>query len=154
MKKEDHFSKMHIVLSLTFILLASANCISANEIPAISIVSDSRPGVSVLHGLTKLTNALQAKKFTFEKVGSISEAKGKLIIVTGLSSGDGEAAKILKAGNHVIPKVSEALTIWKTKWQTKPVWVISGFDDRGLMYGLLDLAVQIGWSSDKKNPLG
>jgi hypothetical protein len=32
--------------------------------------------------------------------------------------------------------------------------VISGFDDRGLMYGLLDLAVQIGWSSDKKNPLG
>lgn len=60
-----------------------------------------------MHGLTKLTNALLAKNITFEKVGSVIEAKGKLIIVTGLSLGEDEAAQMLKAENHVVPEVSE-----------------------------------------------
>ncbi|MDP3001876.1 MAG: hypothetical protein Q8N38_01950 [Bacteroidales bacterium] len=153
MKIKVSFLKMWILKSLTFILLTSLNCYAANEIPEVSIVADNRPGVSVLHGLTKLTNALQAKNIIFEKVGSLSEAKGKWIIVTGLSSGGGEAAQMLKAGNYAMPEISEALTIRKTKGQNKSVWVISGFDDRGLMYGLLDVAIRIGWGADRKNPM-
>ena len=150
---KDNFLKLPVLKSLILVLLTSLNCVAANEIPTISIVTDYRPGVSVLHGLNKLTTALQAKKITFEKVGSLNKAKGKLIIITGLSLGKGEAANILKADNHVIPELSEALTVWKTKWQNKPIWVISGFDDRGLMYGLLDVSIQIGWGDDKNNPL-
>ena len=93
------------------------------------------------HGLTKLANALQAKNLTFEKVGSTNEARGKSVIVSGLAYGEGAAAQMLKAGNRNVPRVSEALTIWKTDWHKKPLWVISGFDDRGLMYGLLDVVV-------------
>ena len=145
--------RLYVLRSLTFILLPTFNCNAGNIIPEISIVTDNRPGTSFLHGLTKLTNALKSKNIIFEKVDAINEAKGKLIIVTGLSTGLGEAAKMLKKGNQVVPQVSEALSIWKTDWQTKPVWVVSGFDDRGLMYGLLDVATQIGWSTDKKNPM-
>jgi hypothetical protein len=153
MKMKDCFLKLPVIESLTFILLSSLNCFAINVTPEVSIVTDKSPGISFLHGLTKLTNSLQAKNITFEKAVSLSEAKGKLIIVAGLSAGDGEAAKIMKAGNHIIPEVSEALTTWKTKWQNKIIWVIGGFDDKGLMYGLLDVAIRIGWSEDSKNPM-
>ncbi|MCK5702571.1 MAG: hypothetical protein KAI29_15510, partial [Cyclobacteriaceae bacterium] len=153
MKIKDCFLKLPPLKYLVFILLAFTNCNTNNEIPGISIVTDDKPGVIVLHGLTKLTNALQEKNITFEKVGTVTEAKGKMVIVTGLSSGEGEAAQMLKAGNHVVPKVPEALTIWKTRRQNKTVWVISGFDERGLMYGLLDVAIRIGWVADRENPM-
>ncbi|MEJ7739299.1 MAG: hypothetical protein WKF97_17875 [Chitinophagaceae bacterium] len=126
---------------------------AAGQNPDISIVTDKAPGVAVLNGLTKLTDALGAKHIIFEKCGSLKEAKGKSVIVTGLASGEGEAAGMLRSGSRAIPAVTEALTVWKTDWETKPVWVISGFDDRGLMYGLLDVANRISWSTNKSSPL-
>ena len=99
------------------------------------LVLDRTQGISVLHGLTKLTNALTAKKVSFEKVESLQDARGTSIIVVGISNGEGSASKLLLAGNHQVPQISEALTIWKTSWQKTPVLLISGFDDRGLMYG-------------------
>lgn len=137
----------------SFILLISLFSCTDNQNPELSIVTDKTPGVVVSHGLTKLTDALLAKNITFEKVGSVDEANGKSVIVAGLANGDGTASQMLKSGNHTMPQVAEALTIWKTDWQKKPVWVISGFDDRGLMYGLLDVANRIGWSSNTKSPL-
>ncbi|MCX6239323.1 MAG: hypothetical protein NTY07_17515 [Bacteroidia bacterium] len=150
---EENKFKQLAFMSLIFILLTIVNCFAANKTPTISIVTDAIPGTSVLHGITKLSNALKAKNVTFEKIGSIAEAKGASIIVAGLSSGAGDAAKILKSGNRAVPETPEALTIWKTVVNTRKVWVISGFDDRGLMYGLLDFATQIGWGSDKNNPM-
>jgi len=150
---KNFFLKLSVLKSLAFILLSSINSYASIENPVISIVTDNAPGVSVQHGLSKLTNALQVKNITFEKVSSLGEAKGKLIIVTGLSSGEGVAAQMLKKGNHKVPEVSEALTIWKTTWQNKPTWVISGFDDTGLMYGLLDVANRVSWSTDQKSPM-
>lgn len=136
-----------------FFVLISVNFCEANKDPELSIITDKTPGVSVAHGLAKLSDALRAKNISFEKVQSMSEARGKYFIVTGLASGDGAAARMLKAGNRSLPEVSEALTIWKTNWQNKPAWVISGSDDRGLMYGLLDIAQRIGWSTDAKSPM-
>jgi len=100
-----------------------------------------------------LSETLQTKNISFEKVGSIEKAKGKTIIVAGLSSGEGVASHMLKTGNHAVPKVPEALTIWRTDRQKKPAWVVSGFDDVGLMYALLDITEQISWGSRKRSPL-
>ena len=152
MKKILCFVKRSIVTFLSLFLILSFSYATIED-PEVSIVTDKAPGVSVLYGLTKLTDALLAKNITFEKVGSINEAQGKTVIVTGLAYGDGAASQMLKTGNHTVPPVAEALTIWKTYWQKKPVWVISGFDDRGLMYGLLDVASRIGWSSRRKSPM-
>jgi hypothetical protein len=60
---------------------------------------------------------------------------------------------MLKAANRIGPQAPESLAIWKTNWQKKPVWVVSGFDDRGLMYGLLDVADRVGWSANRNSPL-
>lgn len=136
-----------------FLLISSQACVQINGDPEISIVSDNAPGQPVLHALTKLTDALSAKNVTFELVNSLEDARGKSMIVTGMAHGEGVASQMLKSANRNAPSVPEALTIWKTDWQEKPVWVVSGFDDRGLMYGLLDVADRIGWSSDPNSPL-
>ncbi|MDB5245933.1 MAG: hypothetical protein JWQ40_327 [Segetibacter sp.] len=139
-------------LSLLLLILNST-VYGAADIPEVSIVTDQTPGVSVTSGVTKLTDALKAKNIVFEQVGTIKEAKGKLVIVAGLSVGGGEAARLLKDANRTLPDVPEALTIWKTNWQKKRVWVINGTDDRGLMYGLLDVADRVSWNADSKSPL-
>ena len=153
MKTKNCYLRRNVFLVLVLILSISLKCSATDESPQISIVTDNSPGVLVLHGLSKLTDALQAKNISFEKTGSVFDSKGQLIIVTGLSSGTGEAAKMLKTGNHQVPEVSEALTIWKTTRENKTIWVISGYDDRGLMYGLLDVAIRIAWSTDKRSPM-
>ncbi|MEX2235288.1 MAG: hypothetical protein WD824_24200 [Cyclobacteriaceae bacterium] len=151
MKKMTGFVKWLGFNSILFLLTINLNCLGANENPEVSIVTDKTPGASVSHGLTKLTDVLQAKGISFEKVFSLNAARGKSVIVTGLAYGEGAAAQMLKAGSRSVPQVPEALTMWKTDWQKKPVWVISGFDDRGLMYGLLDMADRISWDTDGKS---
>ena len=153
MRKKLCFPKCIIKLIATYILIISFNTCNSNKTPQISIISDKTSGQPVLHGLNKLMDALNIKNIPFEKVESIEKANGDLIIVTGLAYKDGLASQMMKTGGHTIPQLPEALTIWKTKWQKKPVWVISGFDDRGLMYALLDVADRIGWSNNSKNPM-
>ncbi len=139
--------RLLVVLPVLFLAL-----FTNGQKPLISIVTDHEPGIPVQHGISKLVETLNAKNITFEEIQSVKNAKGDWIIAAGLSHGDNEAAKILKAGNHSVPGVSQSVAVWKTQWEGKPVLVISGFDDTGLMYGLLDLAKQIGYN-DSKNSL-
>ncbi len=153
MKRINFCVKWPILNAIPFLLISSLTGYAATENPSLSIITDQTPGTSVSHGLTKLTNALKAKNISFEKVKSMKEARGKSVIAVGLASGKGAAAQLLKAGNHTVPELAEALTIRKTNWQNKPAWVISGFDDRGLMYALLDVANRISWSTEGESPM-
>ena len=149
MKKITSLLMLHSVL----FLLINLHCFAQGHTTQVSIVAEKSQGVPVSQAINKLIDAFKAKNITVEKIGSLDEARGNLIIVTGLSSGGGVAANLLKTANHLVPKVAEALTIWKTDWKKKPVWLISGFDDRGLMYGLLDVADRVSWSTDSKAPM-
>lgn len=153
MKKMRCLIRRSVPASLLFLLATGLNGYAAGGAPELSIITGKTPGAAVSNGLMKLTDALKAKNITFEKVGSIGEAGGKWIIVTGLASGENGAAQMLRAGGHTAPRTPEALTVWKTNWKNKPVWVVSGFDDRGLMYALLDVANRISWSTDPKFPM-
>ncbi|HMF71290.1 MAG TPA: hypothetical protein VK616_07430, partial [Flavitalea sp.] len=95
-------------LGLGFLFYLLGICLTsraASENPELSIISDKVAGASVTHGLNKLTEALKAKKISFEQVTSVNDARGKMIIVTGLASGSGVAAQTLKDGSHAIPEV-------------------------------------------------
>jgi len=52
------------------------------------------------------------------------------------------------------PEGAESLLIRRGKWNGKTAWLVSGADDRGLMYALLDVADRVGWAADPNNPLG
>ena len=148
---ESTFNKS---LSFLWVLLAiSLIACTGKQVPKISIITDATIGSPVSHGLTTLTANLDKQNIPYEKVSSIAEAHGDILLVAGLSSGAGEAAKLLLEANKQMPAEAEALTIWKTEVQQKPAWVINGFDDRGLMYGILDVAERVSWSTDRKAPL-
>jgi len=139
--------------SFFWILIAiSLVACTDNTIPRISIITDPSFGSPVAHGLATLSSNLENHHISYEKVNSIEKARGQFLLVTGLSSGTGVAAKLLKEANQKIPNVPEALAVWRTEFQQKPTWVINGFDDRGLMYGLLDVAERITWGSDVNVP--
>lgn len=121
--------------------------------PRVSIVCDGKPGAPVLYAIGRLEEALNAKHIVFEKAASVKEARAAQVIVAGLAPGGGEAAALLKAAGRAVPAKAEALTVWKSTRGDKQVWVIGGYDDRGLMYALLDAATRIGWSSEHASPL-
>lgn len=99
--------------ALFIIIMISLNSWAADQDPEVSIVTDKAPGLPVVHGLNRLTDALGSKNIPFEKVASVNEAREKWLILTGLASGEGAAARMLKDGSHTVPKVSEPWTIWK-----------------------------------------
>ncbi|MEO8885965.1 MAG: hypothetical protein ABI367_07870 [Mucilaginibacter sp.] len=120
--------------------------------PNVSIVTDKTNGAPVTHALNKLISALTAKHISFEQVTSINNAHGQSVIVAGAATGAGDAAQLLKAAKYTVPKVAQALTIRKTNWRNKSVWVISGFDDTGIMYAILDVADKVHYAGSKNDP--
>ncbi|MDR2057373.1 MAG: hypothetical protein LBP83_03650 [Dysgonamonadaceae bacterium] len=139
------------VLSLLFILLVVTG--AGKSDPEISIITDNSMEQTAMHGLKKLMEALDMKHISYEKVISGSEVHGRIVLVAGKTQGNGLAARLLGKGNYDIPQVTEALIIRKTHFGGKPMLVIGGYDNRGLMYGLLDVANRISWSDDQSNPL-
>lgn len=121
--------------------------------PVVSLVTDEKPGPAASHGAEKLLGALRGKGVAVERAALPEAARGKFLIVTGRAEGDGPAARLLKAGKHPAPEGPEALVIRRTEWNGKPVWLLAGSDDRGVMYAELDVADRVGWGADPGAPL-
>ncbi len=135
---------------LVFMVMIMWSC--DNGLPEVSIVMSDTDSHVVKHGHKQLISSLAKQHISHETVNDLSEARGKHLLIAGLTSSTGTAAQLLKDNEQQIPKVAEALTIWQTVADDKPAWVINGFDDRGLMYGLLDLADRVSWSTDQQAP--
>src|SRR2546425_5872188 len=138
-----------------FLLLIIAPCKSQSNSPqvTISVVADSAAGLAAKHGLNKVITALKAKGVAVEQAASLDAARGKVTLVTGLASGSGAAARLLKHLKIAPPIGTESLLTRHVNWHGKKVLLVSGADDRGLMYALLDVADRISWAADAKNPL-
>ncbi len=121
--------------------------------PTVSIVTDAAPSQIARHGMDKIVAALKDKRVPFEWAASLEAAKGKVLVVAGLANGGDAAATLLKGSGRSVPKRAESLAIQKVDWHGKPAWVIGGSDERGLMYGELDVADRIGWSDHAGRPL-
>ncbi len=125
---------------------------AAAEEPIVSLITDTSLSPAASHGIEKLSAALRAKGLACQKAASLDDAQGKFVIVAGLAAGDGPASRLLKEGSHPVPEGPEALVIRRTQWKGRPLCLIAGSDDRGLMYAALDVADRIGWSTDPGTP--
>lgn len=114
---------------------------------AVSLMVDDRPAAPVRHGLGKLRQALEAKGAQVEEVNSLQKAKADTVVVAGLASGAGEAAKLLTELKLTPPGTPESLLIRKLDRKGKTVVLVAGADARGLMYALLDVADRVGWAA-------
>jgi hypothetical protein len=119
----------------------------------VSIITDARPRAPVKHGLETLKDALGQKNVSYQESTLLESAPGKTCIVVGLAAGNGSSAQLVQAQGISVPGASEAFVVKHCPDQNgKSVWLIAGSDERGLMYGELEVAERLGWSSDSGNP--
>jgi len=118
----------------------------------VSVVTDAKPGLAAQHGLKQLKKALQSKGVVVEEVRSVSASKATLVIAAGLGSGPGATANLLQEFQITPPEGPESILIDYARQKDKLLQFVSGGDDRGLMYALLDVADRIGWAS-ASNPV-
>ncbi len=149
------FCRPPVVLTVSAMsLLFAVTCnLQAAQSPSISLVTDTQMGPAARHGVSKVRSVLRAKGIKIEQTTSLETARGDLLLVLGLSSGAGPAAALHSSLDIPRPVESESLVIRHVKWSGKKVLLVSGADDRGLMYALLDVADRIGWAEDPQNPL-
>jgi hypothetical protein len=152
LKQRFEFSAAPILLAVSLLHVTTLNLHAAQN-STVSLVTDSRMGPAARHGVSKVRLALQAKTVRVEQTTSLETARGDLLLVLGLSYGSGPAAGLHESLDISKPTEAESLLIRHTKWAEKNVILVSGADDRGLMYALLDVADRIGWAGDTKNPL-
>src|SRR4030042_4349269 len=136
-------------------LLFAVTCnLQAAQSPTISLVTDMQMGPAARHGVSKVRLALRAKGIQIEQSTSLETARSHQLLVLGLSRETGPAATLHSSLDIPRPVEAESLLIRHVKWSGKKGLLVSGADDRGLMYALLDVADRIGWAEDPKNPLG
>ena len=135
------------------LFVAAPPLLAEDDAVSISIIADGLPGPGTRHGLRKVRAALREKGVRFEQVSSLRKAKGRIEIVAGVADGSGAAAKLLKSIDISAPEGTESLLIHKIERKRRKLLLVTGGDDRGLMYALLDVADRIGWAGDPKNPL-
>src|SRR5262245_31415287 len=152
MSKGTGIRRACLLMGLGIAWTADTPPLTAAE-PLVSIVTETTPGPAAAHGLEKLIAALQAKGASCERTASLDRARGKFLVAAGLAGGDGLVSRLLKPSGRPVPEGPEGLVIRRTEWRGKPVWVIAGSDDRGLMYAALDVADRVGWSDDPGTPL-
>ena len=119
----------------------------------VSLIADKTPGAPARHGLEKVKAALAARGVGFEEAASLPSARGRFLLVAGLGSAAGPASELAKALAITPPAAPESLLIRNAEWKGKPLVLLTGAEDRGLMYSLLETANRIGWAADAAMPL-
>jgi dienelactone hydrolase len=154
--KKAYFSRAAFTFCVMILLpLAAAPWSGPNASPqvTVTIVSDDSPGLATRHGLDKLAAALKARGADVAQTNSLESVRGETLIVAGRATASGAAAALYKSLGVAAPESAESLLIRRTKWNGKTALLVSGADDRGLMYALLDVADRVGWAADPNNPL-
>lgn len=144
---------MERFLAATIALATSIAPVPADAVEAqVSIVAESSLGAAAQHGLDRVTKALSVLGTEIERAGTPETARGRTMLIVGLRSSQTVPKELLPAGDRALPDGPEALVVSLTTLKDKPVLLVVGSDDRGLMYGLLDVAQRIGWAADARNP--
>ncbi len=137
--------RMCVVVLLAVFVLGSPVWSAAR----VSVVGFEDAGAPVRHGLDKVVGALAEKGANVEKVGDLKSANGKVIIVADVGGKTSAGAALLAQLKLKAPSACEALLVRNMSWKGRKAVLLSGADERGLMYALLDTADRIGWAQDK-----
>jgi len=117
------------------------------------VIVNGTLGPAARHGLRELRRALQGASLSFEECATLdAAARGRTLLVVG-PPGSPAVSDLLHAAQVAPPQGAETTLIHRTHWQSREALLVSGGDDRGLMYALLDVADRIGWAHDGADPL-
>ncbi len=134
-------------------LLPSLSCpLFAARVAPVSLVASEVTAESVRHGLGKLRLALHHKGVPVMDAAALANATNETVVVAGLASGEGEAAKLVAEYKLTPSKEAESLLIRRLNRDGKILVLVAGADARGLMYALLDVADRVGWATSEEHP--
>lgn len=135
------------IVVFAFLLFAGENSALSAKNPAVTIIADDF-GQPAEYGLSRIQHILGSKSLDYEKGISADDAKGGWILVASTAKSNGNAKDFIDREKITVAEEKEALTIRKTRFKNKPVLVVYGFDDVGLMYGLIEAERQIRFCND------
>ena len=144
-------SKFRLIVLLAFVLGVPYYAGTADSVQ-VSLVLDGPFGEPSRYAFDKLKAALQARHVQFEEASSLDRARGRLLVAAGIPSKARAAAAVITSLGLTAPSSPESLLIRNTTWKGKPLLLVSGADERGLTYALLDVADRVGWASDAGAP--
>jgi len=123
----------------------------------VSIVSDPTDGIASspasVWAIKELEKSLSLKGISVTRVELLSKAGDNDLTIVAASSGSLEATKLLDKVKINIPSVAEALGILPLQSEGKNILLACGFDERGLIYALLELADRVNNSNEPINSL-
>lgn len=129
-------------ISLLIIFLCSISMATYAKGPSVQIVTNDNPSAPVNFAIEKLEEALMQNGYTFEKGVVLNGKKDQLSVVIGMVTDKHVCGLATEAGIH-LPDMAEGLSIKKMKKGKTDVILVTGFDARGTMYAVLELAAQI-----------
>lgn len=140
--------RVRLALLLGALFLSVTQAVFGSRLVSFIVEGESAP--SVEYGLAKLSESLQAQGCKIERVPSVDLARGDLLVVARHISKTSPArdTPAFPAGLES----PESLAIQKTTLQGKPALVLTGGDDRGLMYAALDAAERVQWVGTNDDP--
>ncbi len=146
-------NRLTLIVALSWSIFSG----SYNSAPAqnveVSLVQEGQPGIVAMHGWAKIKTALIAKGIRFEEVTEPGNAHGSVLIAAGVGAGSSPAAARMRALGLKVADEPESLLIHKTRWLGREALLVTGSDERGLMYALLEVATRISWATNEATPL-
>jgi hypothetical protein len=128
-----------------------AHAFAAPALPhAVSIIVDGELTAPAEHGVAALTDALQAQGSSVERVASIAAAQGDRLILVRAIPHPPTAPSTPGLPTNV--NAPESLSIAKATMRGKSAVLVTGADDRGLMYAALEVAEQIRATAPGDDP--
>ena len=115
----------------------------------ISIIVDPKDGLStsakVQWAVTELESALKAKGIIVQHSAGLDKASTDNLCI--LVSGSVAAKEWLTKAGAAVPSVPEATALIPAMHGVRPVLISTGFDERGLIYSLLELTDRVNYSA-------
>jgi len=145
---------VRVTAAFTLALCLSLNVAEyVSAAPAVCLITDAEPGPATRHGLSKVVEALEGKGTNVRRGGPAESADGATLIVSGLGTAGGRAARLLEQTGAKIAEKPGSLLVRHMQIAGRTGLLVVGSDDRGLMYALLDVADRIRWAADPERPL-
>ncbi len=148
--EESRMSRSVPTIVACLLVLFSIGGLSMGTPSRIGLVVDASLDRPAEHGLSELEKALHKQGLSVQRVTQAAATEPDVLILAGVASGDGPAARTLRELNCPMPEGPEALVIRRTEVEGKPGIILCGSDARGLMYAALDAADRISWSENTR----
>ncbi len=145
-------SCFRFVVLLGVLIFLLSGCTSEVFDTDISLVVYDQNSAPTNHGTAQILLALKYKGIVAEQVNTLEEAKGNILIIVSIAQEQNEMTQLLFDADVQLSEEAEALVIQRTRWNGKMAYLITGSDERGVMYAALDVADRIRWSNNPANP--